>query len=103
MNAPLERSRDSGFGLGLLLGACVGAGLVLWLAPRMGAEIRQRTTDSARALAQRASEQYRQVGARAGEAVDELTRTGQGIRDDVAEKIARGAHAVERAAMAART
>ena len=37
MNEPLERSRGSDFGLGLLMGACVGAGLVLWLAPRMAA------------------------------------------------------------------
>ena len=74
MNAPLERSRESGFGLGLLLGTCVGAGLVLWLAPRMGAEIRQRATDSAKGLAH-----------------------------EVAGAVAQGAHAVERAATAART
>ena len=103
MNEPLERSRESGFGLGLLIGACVGAGLVLWLAPRMAAEIRQRATDSARGLGQRASEHYRHAGVHLGEAVDELTRKGQGIRDEVAGAVAHGAHAVERAATAAKS
>ena len=103
MNEPSERSRESGFGLGLLMGACVGAGLVLWLAPRMATEIRQRATDSARGLGQRASEHYRQAGVHLGEAVDELTRKGQGIRDEVAEAVAHGAHAVERGATAAKS
>ena len=103
MNAPLERPRDSGFGLGLLIGACVGAGVVLWLAPRMTAEIRQRATDSARSLGKRASEHYRQAGVHLGEAVDELTRKGQDIRDDVAEAVAHGAHVVERAATGAKS
>jgi gas vesicle protein len=103
MNEPLERSRELGFGLGLLMGACVGAGLALWLAPRMAAEIRQRATDSARGLGQRASEHYRRAGVDLGEAVDQLTRKGQGIRDEVVEAVAHGAHAVERAATAARS
>ncbi len=103
MNEPLDRSRESGFGFGLLMGACVGAGLVWWLAPRMAAEIRQRATESAKGLGQRASEHYRQAGVHLGEAVDELTRKGQGIRDEVAGAVAHGAHAVERAATAAKS
>ena len=103
MNQPLERSRESGFGFGLLIGACVGAGVALWLAPRMAAEIRQRATDSAKGLGQRASEHYRQAGVHLGEAVDELTRKGQGIRNEAADAVARGARAVERAATAAKS
>ena len=103
MNEPVERSRENGFGLGLLIGACVGAGVALWLAPRMAAEIRQRATDSAKGLRQRASEHYRQAGVHLGEAVDELTRKGKGIRDEVAEAVAHGAHAVERAATATKS
>ena len=103
MNQPLERSRESGFGFGLLIGACVGAGVALWLAPRMAAEIRQRATDSAKGLGQRASEHYRQAGVHLGEAVDELTRKGQGIRNEVADAVARGAQAVERAATTAKS
>jgi hypothetical protein len=60
-------------------------------------------TDSARSLGQRASEQYQQASTRVGEAVDELTRKGQGVRDDVAEAVARGAHEVERYATAAKS
>jgi gas vesicle protein len=103
MNAPLERPRDSGFGLGLLIGTCVGAGAVLWLAPRMTAEIRQRATDSAKNLGQRASEHYRRGGAHLSDAVDEVTRKGQGVRDGIAEAVAHGAHVVERAATAAKS
>jgi hypothetical protein len=69
------------------LGACVGAGVVLWLAPR----------------GRRAYEHYRQAGVQVGEAVDELMRKGQGIRDEVAEVVAHAAHAVERAATAAKS
>ena len=69
----------------------------------MTAEIRQRATDSTKSLGQRASEHYRQAGVRLGEAVDELTRKGQDIRDEVAEAVAHGAHAVERAATAAKS
>jgi gas vesicle protein len=103
MNEPVERSRESGFGFGLLIGACVGAGVALWLAPRMTAEIRQRATDSAKGLRQRASEHYRQAGVHLGEAVDQLTRKGQGIRDEVADAVAHGAQTVERAATAAKS
>ena len=45
MNVPTDQ-RGSGFGLGLLMGVCVGAGVVLWLAPRMTAEIRGRAAES---------------------------------------------------------
>jgi gas vesicle protein len=103
MNAQTQEHRDYGFVIGLLTGTVVGAGLMLWFAPRTGSEVRQRLTDSARSLGRRASEQYQQASTRAGEAVDELTRKGQGIRDDVAESVARGAHEVERYATAAKS
>jgi gas vesicle protein len=103
MNESWERSRESGFGFGLLMGACVGAGLVWWFAPRMAAEIRQRATDSAKGLGQRASRHYRQAGVHLGEAVDELTRKGQSIRDEVADAVAHGGRAVERAATAVKS
>lgn len=81
MNTPLQERRDHGFAIGLLTGTFVGAGLMLWLAPRMITELRQRVTAS----------------------VDDLTRKGQGVRDDVADVVARGAHEVERFAIAAKT
>jgi gas vesicle protein len=103
MNAHTQEHRDFGFVIGLLTGTVVGAGLMIWLDPRTASELRRRTTDSARNLGKRASQQYQQVSTRAGEAVDELTRKGQDVRDDVAEAVARGAHEVERYATAAKS
>jgi gas vesicle protein len=102
MNAPAQELRDHRFVIGLLAGTCLGVGLAMWLAPR-SAELRQRITDSARSLGEQASEQYQQASTRVGEAVDELTRKGQGVRDDVADAVSRGAHEVERYATAARS
>ena len=103
MNAHMQEHRDYGFVIGLFTGTLVGAGLMMWLAPRMASEVRQRVTDSARNLGQRASEQYQQASTQVSEAVDELTRKAQGVRDDVAEAVARGAHEVERYATAAKS
>jgi gas vesicle protein len=103
MNAHSQDHRDYGFVIGLLTGTFVGAGLAMWLAPRAASELRERMTDSARSLGQRGSEQYQQASTRVGEAVEELTRKGQGVRDDVAEAVARGAHEVERYATAAKS
>jgi len=103
MNAHTHEHRDYGFVIGLVTGTFVGAGLMMWLAPRMASELRQRMTDSARSLGQRAAEQYQQASTRVGEAVDELARKGQGVRDDAADAVARGAHEVERYATAAKT
>ena len=83
--------RDDGFVIGLLTGACVGAGLAIWLAPRLASALRQRVFDSAR----NAAEQYQHVGTYVGEAVDELVRRAQGGRDDVADAVACEAHDVE--------
>jgi gas vesicle protein len=120
MNEELQDRRDYGFVIGLLTGTFVGAGLAMWLVPRLASELRQRMTDSAKSLGERASEQYQQASARVGETVDELTRQGrgvrndvgdaiddlarqgQGVRDDVADAVARGAHEVERYAKSAK-
>ena len=103
MNAQTQEHGDYGFLLGLLTGTLVGAGLTMWLAPRSAAELRQRVTDSARSLGRRASEQYQEASTRVSEVVDDLTRKGQGVRDEVAEAVARGAHEVERYATAAKS
>jgi gas vesicle protein len=102
MNAHTHERRDYGFVIGLLTGTFVGAGLAMWLAPRSASELRRRITDSARSLGKRASDQYQQASVQVGEAVDELARKGQSVRDGVAEAVARGAHEVERVATAAR-
>jgi gas vesicle protein len=96
MNGHTQQHRDYGFMIGLLTGTFVGAGLTMWLAPRSASEVRQRLTDSATRVGKRASEQYQQAGTHVGDAVDELARRGQDIRDDVADAVVRGAHEVER-------
>jgi gas vesicle protein len=96
MDTQTQGHRDYGFVIGLMTGAFVGAGLALWLAPRGASELRERMTDSARNLGERASERFQQANARVGEAVDELTRAGQGVRDEVAGVVARSAREVER-------
>jgi len=92
MTLRAEERRSHGFAIGLLTGTFVGAGVALWLAPRMASELRERIADSAKGLRLRASEQY-----------SDLTRKGQDVRDDVADAVARGAHEVERYAIAAKS
>jgi gas vesicle protein len=86
-----DLSRDHHFLVGFILGGAVGAGLAMLLAPRVAAELRQRVTDSARTLGRAASERQQQASARIGDAVDDLTKKGQGVRDDVLEAVASGA------------
>jgi gas vesicle protein len=81
MDTQTKDPRDHRLAIGFLLGTAVGAGLMMWLAPRAASELRQRVTESAKNLRQRA----------------------QGVRDDVAETVVRGAREVERYAAAAKT
>ena len=103
MNAHTQGHPDYGFVIGLVTGTFVGAAVAMWFAPRAGSELRQQVTDSARSLGQRASEQYRQASTHLGEAVDQLARQGESVRDDVAEAVARGAHELERLATAVKS
>lgn len=117
MNAYGQEGRDYGFVVGLLTGTFVGAGLAMWFAPRLASELRERVSESARSLTEsasrlgesarsfgeRASEQYQQASTRVGAAVDQLTRQGQDVQDDVAEAVVRGANEVARFASAAKS
>ena len=94
MNAHVSEHRDYGFIFGLLTGTCVGAGLAMWLAPRLSSELRQRMADSAKNIGTRAADQYDQASARVVQVVSNLTRKGQDVRDEVADAVARGAHEV---------
>lgn len=103
MDDPTQEHRDYGFVIGLMAGTVVGAGLMLWLAPRMISEIGQRMSETAKSLRQRAADEYDRASTRASEKLDELTRKGQAVRDDVADAVARSAHSVERYATAAKS
>lgn len=103
MSDQTQERRGHGFAIGLLTGTFVGAGLMMWLAPRAASDARRRMTDSARRLARRASDQYQERSTKVGEVVDELSRKAQGVRDDVADAVASGAHEVERVAIAAKS
>jgi gas vesicle protein len=64
-----------GFVVGLAAGVFVGAGLAIWLAPRLTSELRERITGSAKDIGQRASDHYEHARHRFGEGVDGLTHT----------------------------
>jgi gas vesicle protein len=103
MNSETRKPADYRFAIGLLAGTFLGAGLAMWLAPKGGSELRGRLTSSAKRVGREASARYQEASARATDAVDELTRQGNAVRDDVANAVARGAHEVERLAKAARS
>ena len=103
MESNSQQSNGLGFIFGMMAGTLVGAGLTLWLTPGSASELRDRVTDTARALGKRASDGYDEVSSRVGNKVDDLARNGNRVRDDVAESVARGAHEVERFAVAAKS
>jgi gas vesicle protein len=88
-------------------GACVSAGLMLWFAPRVAAELRDRAGDSARTLNQRATEEYRQARATVVGAAESLATSAQAMRETVsgtvADAVAQSAHEIERRCCSTRT
>lgn len=100
MNTDTQDRRDHTFLIGLLTGTFVGAGLAIWLVPRLASELRQQMTDSARELSRLTSNRYQQVSARAEAVVDDLTKKGQTVRDGMADAVVRGAGEVARQATA---
>ena len=74
MKSPTQSPPPYGFVVGLAAGVVVGAGLTIWLTPRVASELRERITDSAKSVGQRASDHYEQASSRVGDAVEALTR-----------------------------
>ena len=81
MHTTTNDHRDYRLTIGFLAGTAVGAGLMMWLAPRAAAEIRRRVTDTAIDLGNRA----------------------QALRDGAADGVVRGAQHIERVANAAKS
>jgi hypothetical protein len=81
MNEITNDRRDYRLAIGFLAGTALGAGLMMWLAPRAAAEIRQRVADK-----------VGDVGTRA-----------QAIRDGMVDGVVRGAQHIERVANAAKS
>jgi len=98
MTAETQVRRDHGFLIGFLTGTVVGAGLAMWFAPRMAGEIRDRLTDSASGLNDRAVEGYHAATAAVRETVDDITQRGRSVRDNMADAVGRGAQEIERLA-----
>jgi gas vesicle protein len=98
-----DAHRDYRFAIGLLTGSVVGAGLALWFAPRLTAELRARVADTAKRLGERVSHRYDDVSTRLANAATEVTRQGRDARDTVADAVAHGAHEVESLAKAVKT
>ncbi len=103
MSPETNNHRNHRFLTGLVMGTVVGTGLTILLVPRAASELGRRMSDSARALRKRASKRYEHASTRVGEAVDDLAKKGQSVRNEVADVVARGAHEVERVAKAVKT
>ena len=68
----MSENNGSSMMLGLLLGAVVGAGAALLLAPRSGSETRRRISDSARNMGDSASDQVDRVRNLVAERADDV-------------------------------
>lgn len=97
-------SHGGSFLVGVITGA-IGAGLAVCFAPRFASEVRRRVTDSTTDLRNAASKGLQNAATRVADVVDrvadvadDVTRSGQAVRDDVADAVGRGAHAVGRGA-----
>jgi hypothetical protein len=73
MKTHAQPHRDYGFVIGLAAGIFVGAGLTIWLAPRLAPKLRERVTDAGKRIGRRASDHYEQASGRVREAVEALT------------------------------
>jgi gas vesicle protein len=83
-----QQHRSNDFVTGFVAGGLIGAGLAMYLGPRVAAELRTR---------------YQEVITRVGAAVDELSRNGESARDNLCDTVANGARDVERYATEAKS
>ena len=103
MNSDTQEPRPYDFVIGMLTGAVIGAGLAMWFAPRAASELRERVTESARSLGNLVGQQHQRVATSVATIAEDLTRSAQGVRDNIAEAVAHRAHEVEDYATAAQS
>jgi gas vesicle protein len=103
MNQMTQDRRPFGFALGLLAGTAVGAGLTMWLAPRVTAEIRGRIEEAVESFGDRAATRLEAASAQVTAAADEIGARGARLRNGIADAVAQSAHDVEQRALRART
>jgi len=70
-----ERDNSSGFALGLISGAVVGAGLALLFAPKTGSKLRSDLAESMDSLRSAIANRYQDLADRAGVEIDNLHET----------------------------
>jgi hypothetical protein len=75
MKSQTQSHPPYGLAIALAAGMFVGAGLAIWLAPRLASELRERITAADTDIGQRASDHYKHARNRFGEAVDTLADT----------------------------
>ena len=98
MNRHAQKKHDPGFVTGLVAGAALGAGLTMYFAPKISAQIRKRVAASATDLRETVSEYCDAVRTGVSDTVEELANQGQKVRDAAADIVTRGAHEVGRGA-----
>lgn len=95
-----NESAGAGFGLGIVAGVVVGAGLALLFAPKAGTELRGELGQSVDTLRDAVTRRYRDVATRAGVEIGNLQANVERATDAV-ESIAQ--QAIETAAQRVRT
>jgi len=70
-----ERDTSSGFALGIISGAVVGAGLALLFAPKAGSKLRSELAESMDSLRSAIANRYQDLADRAGVEIENLHET----------------------------
>ena len=83
MNSSTQERSGFGFAIGLMTGACIGAGLATWLVPRSAAERRSRMAETAARLGQHAFERFEQAAQRVGTTARHVAQSADHIREDI--------------------
>lgn len=76
-----ERDTSSGFALGVISGAVIGAGLALLFAPKAGSKLRSDLAESMDSLRSAVANRYQDLADRAGVEIENLHETVDSATD----------------------